>query len=110
MVSSPVRLQCMKNLCSISSVPVGDNAQKKSTLLSFVLKCVYITYARRSQQVTAETDSVIEEMRTSAVELYRANDKHAVQHASVYINQLRLHLATAIKSKKKVRKYCMACK
>lgn len=103
MVSSPVRLQCMRNLCSMSSVPVGDKAQKKSTLLSYVLKCVYITYARRAQQVNAETAAAIEEMRTSAVQIYRANDKHAVQHASVYIQQLSLHLATADKSRTKVR-------
>ncbi|KAG2175122.1 hypothetical protein INT44_007600 [Umbelopsis vinacea] len=101
MVSSPVRLQCMKNLCTLSSVPIGDKTQKKSTLLSHVLKCVYITYARKGQQVFEESPSALEEMRTSAVSIYRANDKHAFQHAAVYVQQLNQHLDTATQSKTK---------
>ncbi|KAH8548251.1 Noc2p family-domain-containing protein [Umbelopsis sp. PMI_123] len=101
LISSPVRLQCMKNLCSLSSVPIGDKAQKKSTLLSHVLKCVYITYARKGQQVSEESASAFEEMRTSAVNIYRANDKHAFHHAAVYVQQLSQHLDAALKSKTK---------
>lgn len=92
----------MKNLCSLSSVPIGDKTQKKSTLLSHVLKCVYITYARKGQQVFEESPSALEEMRTSAVSIYRANDKHAFQHAAVYVQQLTQHLDTATKKKTKV--------
>ncbi|KAG2174736.1 hypothetical protein INT43_005794 [Umbelopsis isabellina] len=101
-ISSSVRQQCMSNLCNMASVPINDKATgKKSTMLGYVLKCVYITYARRAQQVDAESAVAIEEMRTSSVKVYRANDKHSLHHALVYIQLLTQYLQTATKSQTK---------
>jgi hypothetical protein len=87
----------------MASVPVTDKTTaKKSTMLGYVLKCVYITYARRAQQVDAESTEAIEEMRTSAVKVYRANDKHSLHHALVYIQLLTQYLQTAAKKQTKV--------
>lgn len=74
---------------------------QEPAVLGYILKKLYLSYAKNCKQTTPQTWPLINFMKQSLVELYSLDQGIAYQQAFVFIRQCAIHLRNAMTGNKK---------